>query len=300
MNSTTLPDITSNSQPITLTTLQWVGMENIAVPMKIKHLDQSISNISTAVNVYVNLADPTAKGIHMSRLHLLLNQLEEKQISKERLESLLSKFVESQDRKSQNSKIEISFDLILKKPSLLTNNWGFQSYPIKIHGEKRSNKYLFGFELCIPYSSTCPCSASLSRDILKKEIQKKFTSERIDRKEFLEWFETKNTLFATPHGQRSFVKLTLDIAQNTWPDIPTLIFQLEGAIGTPTQTVVKRKDEQEFAMLNAENLMFCEDAARIVKKSLSQMPFLDSYSFKVEHQESLHNHNAVVIEHSAQ
>jgi len=42
--------------------------------------------------------------------------------------------------------------------------------------------------------------------------------------------------------------------------------------------------------------MFCEDAARRIKSTLEQAEFINNYWFKVEHQESLHAHNAVVID----
>ncbi len=71
---------------------------------------------------------------------------------------------------------------------------------------------------------------------------------------------------------------------------------LESAIGTPVQTVVKRSDEQEFARLNANNLMFCEDAARRLKKHLELTQFVKHYCFKIDHRESLHAHNAIVID----
>ena len=61
-------------------------------------------------------------------------------------------------------------------------------------------------------------------------------------------------------------------------------------------STVNRNDEQEFARLNAGNLMFCDGAARRVKKSLEKMPYVEDYWFKIEHQESLHAHNAVVID----
>ena len=102
---------------------------------------------------------------------------------------------------------------------------------------------------------------------------------------------------ATPHSQRSYAHIKLSLGSSCWPDFPTLIFQLEEFIGTPVQTAVKRRDEQEFARLNAENLMFCEDAARKIKFALEKMSFVKDYWFKVEHQESLHAHNAVVIDY---
>lgn len=42
--------------------------------------------------------------------------------------------------------------------------------------------------------------------------------------------------------------------------------------------------------------MFCEDAARRVKQFLEQNTQFVDYWFKIEHQESLHAHNAVAID----
>src|SRR3546814_20529772 len=52
-------------------------------------------------------------------------------------------------------------------------------------------------------------------------------------------------------------------------DLESLVDAIEAALGTPVQTAVKRADEQAFARLNAENLMFFEDAARTVASALS-------------------------------
>ena len=102
---------------------------------------------------------------------------------------------------------------------------------------------------------------------------------------------------ATPHSQRSYAYIRMSMGETAeWPELRELIFQMEDTIGTPVQTAVKRSDEQAFAKLNAENLMFCEDAARRVKKHLEQMKAVIDYSFKIEHQESLHAHNAVVVD----
>jgi GTP cyclohydrolase I len=59
--------------------------------------------------------------------------------------------------------------------------------------------------------------------------------------------------------------------------------------------VVKRADEQEFARLNAANLMFCEDAARRVQAELNKDKTLDDFWIRVNHMESLHPHDAVAI-----
>ena len=72
-----------------------------------------------------------------------------------------------------------------------------------------------------------------------------------------------------------------------------LVDAIEAALGTPVQTAVKRVDEQAFARLNAENLMFCEDAARRVASVLANDPHIARYDATVAHYESLHPHDAV-------
>jgi GTP cyclohydrolase I len=112
----------------------------------------------------------------------------------------------------------------------------------------------------------------------------------------MNWVVSNAGSIATPHSQRSYAYLKLSLEKGYFPDFVSLISQFEDVIGTPVQTAVKRQDEQAFARLNAENLMFCEDAARRIKNDLERQSFITDYWFKVEHQESLHAHNAVVID----
>ena len=151
-------------------------------------------------------------------------------------------------------------------------------------------------ELTIPYSSTCPCSASLARQLNADAINTKFSGSTIQKTDLIDWVQSPAGSVATPHSQRSYAYIRLSLGNNTWPELPSLIFQFEEIIGTPVQTAVKRVDEQAFAKLNADNLMFCEDAARRIKFAVEHMSFVKDYWFKVEHQESLHAHNAVVID----
>jgi len=75
--------------------------------------------------------------------------------------------------------------------------------------------------------------------------------------------------------------------------VADLIDRAEAALGTPVQTAVKREDEQAFARLNAENLMFCEDAARRVAAALAVDARVQRFDVRVSHFESLHPHDAV-------
>ena len=291
-----LPDVTSDLNAETPSTLQWVGMDDIAVPISISSQDNTLQTTPAKANVYVSLDTPAAKGIHMSRLHSVINQLAEHECNKETIEQLLVALIQSQSAIGNNAKIELMFNMLLKKAALLSGESGYQSYAVKLNAEKNKTGFCCELEFTIPYSSTCPCSASLARQLYADAINDVFSTSTIDKAELMEWIQSPAGSIATPHSQRSYAYIRLSLGDNDWPDLPSLIFQLEKVIGTPVQTAVKRGDEQEFAKLNAENLMFCEDAARRIKFALNRMDYVKNYWFKVEHQESLHAHNAVVID----
>ena len=74
-----------------------------------------------------------------------------------------------------------------------------------------------------------------------------------------------------------------------------LIDAIERALATPVQAAVKREDEQAFAKLNAENPMFCEDAARRIRAALDADARIAGYHIVASHHESLHPHDAVAV-----
>jgi GTP cyclohydrolase I len=98
---------------------------------------------------------------------------------------------------------------------------------------------------------------------------------------------------ATPHAQRSTAQVTVRLAAGFDLPVAELVAMLERALATPVQTAVKREDEQAFAKLNAENLMFCEDAARRIRVALDADPRIAGYRVRAAHHESLHPHDAV-------
>ncbi len=309
-NPSLLPDITSHYVAEIQKPLQWVGMEEIAIPLLISAQDSSVplteqnlelkvvpQQVMAKASLYVNLEKQDAKGIHMSRLHLALNnKLAGKTLSKDKMILLLQHMVQSQDGISNSARLVFKFDLVLEKPALLSGELGYQSYPVRVDAQYINGELNLDLDLTIPYSSTCPCSASLSRQLYAEAINERFSDGTVNKQELMSWVVSDAGSVATPHSQRSYAYLKLSLEKNYFPDVASLIFQFEGIIGTPVQTAVKRQDEQAFARMNAENLMFCEDAARRIKNGLEKMAFVDNYWIKVEHQESLHAHNAVVID----
>ena len=110
------------------------------------------------------------------------------------------------------------------------------------------------------------------------------------------WLGTEQGIVATPHSQRSVARLRVKLNDElTEFPITALIDAVEDCLKTPVQTAVKREDEQEFARLNGQNLMFIEDAGRRLKQSLGDNADLIDYWVRVEHHESRHAHDAVGV-----
>ena len=110
-----LPDIAETKINNDMYPLQWVGMEGIAIPLSVTLSTNQLQTVTASANVYVGLDDTSKKGIHMSRLHALLNEFSLSNCNKKNLERLLTNMVSSQSGISQSARIELSFDILLPK-----------------------------------------------------------------------------------------------------------------------------------------------------------------------------------------
>ncbi len=117
----TLPDITSDINAEITSSLQWVGMEDIAVPISVNLQDDKLRTIVAKASVYVSLETPNAKGIHMSRVYSIINQLAELELNKENIEILLNEMIRSQRGIGHEAKIKLAFHLLLRKTALLSS-----------------------------------------------------------------------------------------------------------------------------------------------------------------------------------
>lgn len=292
-----MPDIANNVDAQTEGNLEWVGMNHIEMPIMVEATDEAPRLVSAKIAAFVNIVVPQAKGIHMSRLFLRIDQLANEQtLSPQSFSSVLHEFIASHDDLSDQARVEFKFDYHLRRSSLLSKKMGWKAYPIVINGQLKDDEVSLELVVEIPYSSTCPCSAALSRQLIQKAFIEKFSQqEDLDQNDIIEWLGSSEGIVATPHSQRSVaeIKIKLPPAVDEFP-IKPLIDLIEGTLKTPVQAAVKREDEQEFARLNAANLMFCEDAARKVKHSLNLTDYPD-YWVRINHYESLHAHDAVAI-----
>jgi len=296
----TLPDIARETRVELMGRLDRVGMTEIEVPIRLGDNNSTSFLTPARVNAFVSLDDPQAKGIHMSRLYLQLQEgLISNILSFKLLKDLLNKFIESHASLSQSSAIEVAFDYMIERPALVSSNIGWRKYPMILGATLDKGKLYFDLHMTITYSSTCPCSAALARKLIQDHFLKEFSEEKIGRNDVYQWLGSTSGILATPHSQRSLAQVQIrllneSVLSNT-ADWVKMIDLLEKSLGTPVQAAVKREDEQEFALLNGQNLMFCEDAARKLKNSLTGIADIEDYKIQVSHLESLHPHNAVSI-----
>jgi GTP cyclohydrolase I len=289
-----LPDVSLTDNAPILTPLQWVGMEGIDLPIRLAEPDGG-RELHARVDAQVDLPAPHIKGIHMSRLYRLLDRLTETGLTPECLQQVLQAMIEShRDCDSRSARLGLSFDLLMRRPALVSALSGWKSYPVRLEVMQRDEQFSLRVDVVVEYSSTCPCSAALARQLVERRFLDTFAEDQpISRDEMAHWLRQNATL-ATPHSQRSeaHVSVELDPA-STSLRLSELIDSIETAVATPVQTAVKRADEQAFAALNGANLMFVEDAARRIRQALQQT--FNQPRIQVKHLESLHPHDAVAL-----
>ncbi|MBY6203371.1 GTP cyclohydrolase FolE2 [Halomonas denitrificans] len=293
-----MPDIASQPNTQAAGALDWVGMNEIEIPIRLAAGGAGDIRCPARVSAFVNLARPEVRGIHMSRLYLHLDRtLAEHSVTPMSLHHLLRDFLESHADLSTRAMVRIDFEYQVRRPALASDNAGWRSYPFSIIATLDGRQFDVEVAFEVTYSSTCPCSAALARQLIQQQFEKDFDADRpLDRADVLEWLGSENGIMATPHSQRSIADVRVRFAPGfqAFP-FDELIDTLENALKTPVQTAVKREDEQEFARLNGQNLMFCEDAGRRVQGALDAHDRIVDFWARCRHFESLHPHNAVAI-----
>ncbi len=268
-------------------------MRGIALPVLLDG-----QRLSAKADAGVSLDDGEARGIHMSRLYLALATLEQQNLSPRVLHQVLDDFLASHEGLSSNAYLNIHSEVLLKRPALVSPLAGWKSYPVSISASLKNNVFHVELKIDVPYSSTCPCSAALARQLIQQQFIDDFANKPLQHAEVLAWLGSSHGIVATPHSQRSIAQLHMHLDEFI-DELPlsVIINDAEAALGTAVQTAVKRADEQAFALANGQNLMFCEDAARRLNLALRRCPGVSGFHLRVIHAESLHAHDAVAESH---
>jgi GTP cyclohydrolase IB len=260
-----------------------VGINRFRVPALFRHKDGSLMNHDAEAAMYV--ACPAGHtGINMSRLcAMVLEEIAKGPVDMPLVTGLLGRFRREMRNTPEEelfpaSFFELSFLYPIRQKALKSGYEGWQYYATRLSSSEdaqgRRKVYLV---INYEYSSACPCSLAMSKQYEKEYAQGK-TEEGVGT--------------AVAHSQRSNAKVTVEIAPAGDLLIEDVVNILRDAIPTETQAFAKRVDEQAFAVLNGENPLFVEHAARRLHKALNGDPRLLDWSVEIEHWESLHSHNA--------
>ena len=261
-----------------------VGIERFRLPLNYLHEDGSVMNHDTEASMFVSL-EAAKTGVNMSRFcKILQEEAGESPVSYDFIEKLLTRYrkdlrdFETEDL-IPDAYLELNFRYPLKQKSLKSENWGWQYYNINImaHQNKEGVTDL-KLTLDYEYSSTCPCSLSMAKQY---------------EEDFRNGVTTEGNGIATAHSQRSNARVQIQFIKDKAVGIEELVELLREAIPTETQSLVKRVDEQAFAILNGENPIFVEHVARKLSETLDQESRIIDWNAHIQHWESLHSHNAV-------
>ena len=290
-----LPDVAHQTAALARP-LDWVGMDNIALPVRVADGQGVFIQVAASIDLAVDLARADARGIHMSRLYLQLQEgLARETLTPAGLRHLLQDGIAAQADLATRARLRIRYDALLPRRALVSGYSGWKQYPVQVEALLAEGHLHLALSFSVEYSSTCPASAALSRQANAERFAQDFAAAPpLSVGAVRDWLGSERGMAATPHAQRSRAQVRVQLRPQ-FDELPlvALIDAIEAVLGTPVQTAVKREDEQAFARLNAENLMFCEDAARRVASVLATDPRIEHYEATVSHFESLHPHDAV-------
>ena len=261
-----------------------VGIDRFRIPLKFTHPNNEIMTHDIESSMYCSL-DAGKTGINMSRFCTILNEEGAKRVvNNDFFKKVLFRFGEELKENPLEKPIEhmglkLKLSYPIRQKSLKSDNWGWQYYPCEWEAVAsfREESIFMNLILNYEYSSTCPCSLSMA-----KQYEENYKQGRTE----------EGNGIATAHAQRSLAVCKITYDNNTDYQIEQLIALLRKSLPTETQSLAKRIDEQAFAILNGDNPMFVEHAARRLSMALDSDDRILDWNASVEHFESLHGHNA--------
>ena len=174
MKNIGIPDIAKKETTFNPTTLKKVGMENINIPVRLQIEGLGPSFQMAQADAYVSLDLKKARGIHMSRLFLILQHaLESENLSFALIETILTKFKHSHQNLSKKAYLNLRYKLPIFKKSLISSHGNWQKYDIDIKSVLQDTREI-SLSVKVLYSSTCPCSAALARQLVQKKFKSSF------------------------------------------------------------------------------------------------------------------------------
>lgn len=287
-------------------TINKVGVNGVDLPVQFIRRDGSVEKLHASVSLYGSLDNPALKGLNLSRFPIVMHEQIANHLSIEGLMNVLDELQKKQKSHSIYCKMKFKYpwtqqalrtreELPATKPD--GTAWsesdpevfkidngavlsykkmeGFIFYDCVLEGQKHGDSYLFYLTVDYVYSSTCPCSFELSQDAFHRRGKA-----------------------ANGHSQRSIGKITVQFDPRDPVYIEDIVEMARRQIPTEVVVICKRRDEQAFAELNGSNLLFTEDAIRLLYEGLEDMYVnrrIFDFSIVTEHLESLHPWSATAV-----
>ena len=252
-----------------------------------------------SVSLYGSLDNPNAKGLNLSRFPIVMHEQLAGHVSIEGMKNVLDALQSKQGSHSIYCKMKFKYpwtqealrsrkELPADAPDELVFGYddkgtklsfekavGHIFYDVVLESQRHGDTYKFFLTVDYIYSSTCPCSFELAQDAMVNRGQA-----------------------ANGHSQRSLAKITVEFDPAKPVYVEDIVEMARRQI--PTEVVIwcKRRDEQAFAELNGSNLLFTEDASRLMVEGLEQLfneGRIFDYSIVTEHIESLHPWSATAV-----
>ncbi len=276
--------------------LNKVGVSGVDLPVKFLRRDGNVQELHVRASLYGSLDDANAKGLNLSRFPILMHDQIADHMTIDGLKNALVGLQNKQGSKSVYCKMAFKYpwvqEALRTRKELKTAEHsegmlkeltfkevegvrlshekavGYIFYDCILEGQLHDNQFKFFLTVSYVYSSTCPCSFELAQDA-----------------------RDRRGVAANGHSQRSIAKITVQFDPEehiVW--IEDLVELARKQIPTEVVVICKRRDEQAFAELNGSNLLFTEDAARLLYQGLDgwydEGMILD-FSIVTDHFESL-------------
>ena len=245
------------------------GVSNIKMPIRVRSKKEFLSNpfasdkdlMTTVASVDMSVRlSSQLKGINMSRLPIILNEMRTSGWVLDNLQTTLSVMMDRME--SDAAYVRMHFPYFFEKLSPVTYLSGLAhcdcSFTAMKTAEPGSYKLVLGVD--VPVMTLCPCS---------KEISK-----------------------YSAHNQRALVSVQLCYGDSfVW--IEDVVKMAEESSSTGLYPILKRVDEKYVTEKSYENPRFVEDLARIMADKLTADERVQQFHVSVRSEESIHQHDAI-------
>ena len=242
-------------------------MDAVNLPIQYKYQGH-LYRTAAKLEIAVSLDNPELKGIDMAELYFQSKELVSNQeLNFINLKDLSERLLEAHADRTNNVRIEISFDAFKEKDTLGSEEKGLHAYPISLELVNASGDFdtIINFEIL--YASTCPCSEAASRQENLEKFEEFFATSKNPKKDFKDWYLDSQNSFAHPHAQKS--KAAFSLVMSEYIENPVdfaldIIHELEDLIQTSVHAAVRQEDEAAFTAKMGDNLIFIEDAIKML------------------------------------